>query len=187
MKGKPINIVIEGNPVPKGRPRFRTIFKPLYGAQAATASLFQKKFNAFQAVEVISSAYTTKETSEAEQIIGWRCKSATQGMDPIAWPCAVKVVAYVPIPKYATELERRQAEEGLILPITKPDVDNYIKLILDGLNEIAFLDDGLVTDLEVSKRYSVNPRTEIRVAPLEWACIMKASHKALQQRLTRKG
>jgi Holliday junction resolvase RusA-like endonuclease len=187
MKGEPINIVIEGNPVPKGRPRFRNILRPLYGKAAETATLYKKKFGRYEPVEMIVSTYSTKETETAEQIIGWRCKSATQGKEPIAWPCVVKVVVYVPIPQYASEWERKQAEEGLILPVTKPDVDNYIKLILDGLNEIAFLDDGLVTDLEVSKRYSVNPRTEIRVAPLEWAGVFKASQKALQQRLTRKG
>uniref|UniRef100_A0A6M3IY95 Putative endodeoxyribonuclease n=1 Tax=viral metagenome TaxID=1070528 RepID=A0A6M3IY95_9ZZZZ len=50
------------------------------------------------------------------------------------------------------------------MPITKPDLDNYIKTLLDALNGYAFRDDAQVTSLEVKKRFAGTgevPRIEL--------------------------
>ncbi|KIN37582.1 hypothetical protein B4070_2540 [Bacillus subtilis] len=59
-----------------------------------------------------------------------------------------------------------EAEQGLLRPSKKPDVDNYIKGIKDGLNKVIWHDDSQIVDLHVSKYYSQNPRIEIQVKPL---------------------
>ena len=52
-------------------------------------------------------------------------------------------------------------ERGLILPTKKPDADNIAKAILDALNGLAFYDDAQVVYLQVSKRYSNEPRAVV--------------------------
>ena len=37
---------------------------------------------------------------------------------------------------------------GEIVPTKKPDIDNIAKVILDGLNKLAFKDDNLVSKIE---------------------------------------
>lgn len=39
-------------------------------------------------------------------------------------------------------------------PIVKPDIDNYIKAILDACNQVVWVDDGQVIELVASKRYA---------------------------------
>lgn len=52
---------------------------------------------------------------------------------------------------------------GHILPTKKPDVDNIAKIILDGLNDVAWDDDTQVVELSVSKHYSENPRVAVMI------------------------
>ena len=46
-------------------------------------------------------------------------------------------------------------------PVKKPDVDNILKIVMDGLNGIAYPDDKQITDAHVKKRYSSEPRVEV--------------------------
>ena len=52
---------------------------------------------------------------------------------------------------------------GLILPMTRPDIDNACKSILDALNRIAFYDDAQVVQLTAMKRYSDEPRVVVKL------------------------
>jgi Holliday junction resolvase RusA-like endonuclease len=51
---------------------------------------------------------------------------------------------------------------------TTPDIDNLEKAVLDGLNEVAYVDDKLVVVKSSVKRYVVGgvPRVEVVVVPL---------------------
>jgi Holliday junction resolvase RusA-like endonuclease len=46
---------------------------------------------------------------------------------------------------------------------TRPDIDNVIKIILDGMNEAAYLDDQQVHMISAEKRYGDLARVEIRL------------------------
>ena len=59
------------------------------------------------------------------------------------------------------EYARRLSND--VRPIVKPDTDNYIKIILDGLNGLVWLDDNQVTDVAAHKYYSDKPRVEVEV------------------------
>lgn len=48
----------------------------------------------------------------------------------------------------------------------KPDLDNYIKFVLDAFNEVIWLDDKQVVTIQASKRYAVSPRTELEYEEL---------------------
>jgi len=45
--------------------------------------------------------------------------------------------------------------DGVITPTVRPDVDNWIKPVMDVLNKLAYEDDGQITDLHTIKVYSI--------------------------------
>lgn len=57
-----------------------------------------------------------------------------------------------------------QSKKVGALAVTRPDLDNYVKLTLDVIKETVLVDDNLVIKLVASKFYcTANPRTEVRV------------------------
>jgi Holliday junction resolvase RusA-like endonuclease len=133
-----LTLTIAGAPVAKGRPKITT-----KGGFAR--------------------AYTPAKTRHYEDLI--RCAAADQMGDspPLDEPVAVCVTAYVKCPKAVKGQKRLDAMEGVLKPVTRPDLDNYAKAALDGCNSIIFRDDSLVTDLIVRKRFSERPRLVITV------------------------
>jgi len=81
-------------------------------------------------------------------------------------PLFLEVKVYKPLLKKFSKKKQAEAEQGLIRPMTKPDVDNYAKGILDGLNNVIWKDDNQIVDLHVSKWYSEKPRIEVCVKEL---------------------
>ncbi|WP_309087269.1 RusA family crossover junction endodeoxyribonuclease [Domibacillus sp.] len=78
-------------------------------------------------------------------------------------PLQVKVKVYKPMLKRFSKKKLAEAEAGILRPVTKPDVDNYVKGIKDALNKVIWNDDSQVVDLTVSKFYSESPRIEVLV------------------------
>lgn len=68
---------------------------------------------------------------------------------------------YLPIPKGDSLKLSAQKEMNLIRPITRPDIDNYDKFILDTLHEVFYDDDKRVVSIHSEKFYSLEPRTII--------------------------
>lgn len=56
-------------------------------------------------------------------------------------------------------------------PTKKPDWDNIGKIICDALNGIAYADDSQIVLGQMVKKYSDNPRTDVRL----WEVIKKPS------------
>ncbi|WP_313429611.1 RusA family crossover junction endodeoxyribonuclease [Siminovitchia terrae] len=79
----------------------------------------------------------------------------------------VRLVIYRETLKSFSKRKRELAESGLLRPVTKPDLDNHAKSVLDACNGIIYKDDSQIVDLSVSKFYSENPRVEIRVEEME--------------------
>ena len=52
---------------------------------------------------------------------------------------------------------------GTILPTKRPDVDNLAKIILDGLNGVAYRDDAQVCCIHFEKKYSETPETIVKI------------------------
>ena len=57
----------------------------------------------------------------------------------------------------------------------KPDSDNVIKIVLDGLNKVAYHDDAQICKLSFEKRYSKIPRVEVKINKLEEKTNMKTT------------
>ena len=78
-------------------------------------------------------------------------------------PIALEVINYTQIPQSFSQ-KRRKALEGQPC-ITKPDIDNYCKFVMDAMNGVVYEDDSCVTSLWSEKIYSANPRVELILKP----------------------
>ncbi|CUB44727.1 MULTISPECIES: RusA family crossover junction endodeoxyribonuclease [Bacillus] len=135
-----IQFTIYGEPVAQGRPR------------AATRN-------------GMTRLYDPKKSRDFKQYV----KLAASDHRPsslLTGPLELRVKVYKSTLKSFSKKKAAEAEQGLLRPSKKPDVDNYIKGIKDGLNKVLWHDDSQIVDLHVSKYYSQNPRIEILVKPL---------------------
>lgn len=78
----------------------------------------------------------------------------------------IAITAYRSTPKSFSKKKAAEAERGEILPVTKPDADNYLKGVKDALKGIIWKDDSQVVDAFVRKRYSNRPRIEVKIKEL---------------------
>lgn len=72
---------------------------------------------------------------------------------------------YRPIPKSRSKNKREDAISGVLRPTKKPDLDNLVKGIKDGLSKVIWHDDAQIVEMNVRKFYSENPRAVVKV---EW-------------------
>ncbi|MDO5742340.1 RusA family crossover junction endodeoxyribonuclease (plasmid) [Vagococcus lutrae] len=71
------------------------------------------------------------------------------------------------ISKIKTKRPRTNHEIEKVFVDKRPDLDNYIKALLDASNGILFKDDGQVAAMSAQKLYSLDPRIEIEIYELE--------------------
>lgn len=88
-------------------------------------------------------AYTPKATLEFERRVGDAWTAA--GHPVLDGPLAVYVSVFRPLPKSAPK--RREGERDTY----RPDVDNILKAVLDGLNGVAYRDDAQVVQVRAAK------------------------------------
>lgn len=129
------SFIIEGNPVAKGRPR-----AAVRGGHARL--------------------YTPSKTRSFEQTVRDAAKS---DIDPYKGPVELEAHFTLPIAKSWCKMDRALALEGKILPQGKPDLDNFVKAIADGLNGTIFADDGQIVSLRTTKRYGAEPGVAVTV------------------------
>ena len=109
---------------------------------------------------------TPAKTRRYEEAIGKLCRVRMGALKPASGPIAVSFVAFIPIPESWSKTDKARAMAGLLQPTSRPDLDNYEKAILDGLNGVAFYDDSQVCDVIKAKRYSNKPRVSVEITPL---------------------
>lgn len=91
---------------------------------------------------------------------------------PIQGACKVSITAVFALSKadYTSKGEpnkRGRAKlDGTIQVTKKPDCDNIAKAVLDGLNEVALMDDCQVVELNIVKRYGTQPKVSVIVEEL---------------------
>lgn len=129
-----IFFVVPGEPVPKARPRFT-----MQGGKART--------------------YTPTSSAAYETTIGLLAHAAMHGREPLQGAVHVQVQAFFPVPR--TWSKKRKAAASW--HASRPDLDNVVKAALDGLNRVAFADDGQVASVYATKAYSATPRLEVSV------------------------
>ena len=109
--------------------------------------------------------YTPRKTADYEKEIGEAWKKEN-GLLPYEGPVIVRIVLGMAIPKNTSQKQRKLMLERKRRPVTKPDVDNCAKSVLDALNGLAYKDDNQIVSLTVKKYYTETPKVMIKVA--EW-------------------
>ena len=153
-----IIIELPGDPVPKGRPRFR----------AVTARDGRSFVN----------AYTPAKTRAYERALAFVAKVAMRGKPPMDGPLKVSVTASLAVPSSWSAKKRDAALAGIVQPTGRPDADNFQKAAWDSLNSIVWVDDSQVVDARIVKTYAEQPSLRIEVEPLEAALIVSDSLSA---------
>ncbi len=133
------DFIIPGNAVAKGRAR--TVMNRKTG---------------------MSFSYTPETTVNYENYVKMCYKNNCTyffGEDPVG----MLITVYKQIPKSTSKKKRVDMESGLIKPTTKPDIDNYYKLIADALNGVAYKDDSQIVAAFVTKFYAEEPFVHVTI------------------------
>ena len=126
----PITIIIPGDAVPKGRAR-----------------AFVRNGHV--------AHYTPDKTTQHEHYLRtmFAIEMAQRGTQATEVAVAMTVTVYRRIPKGASKKKTAAMMAGALLPTTKPDLDNYVKAVLDAANGVVVKDDAQVTTIIASKRF----------------------------------
>ena len=98
------------------------------------------------------AVYTPAATQAFECLVARHAKAA--GVRPVSGPVRVEITSVFPIPKSWTKA--RKAEADGQPHAQRPDLDNLVKCVLDGLNGVAFADDAQVHSVTSRKIWSAD-------------------------------
>jgi len=101
-------------------------------------------------------SYTPKSTSDAESEIRKQVEQLGEFFNKEV-ALNVKLTFYIAKPPSAPKKRKH--------PITRPDLDNYVKLVLDACNKYLWADDSQICHLVARKVYDVKPGILITVEP----------------------
>lgn len=138
-----IELIVYGNPVAQGRPRF------------SRQGGFVKAYDPIQ-----SKSYKQLIRLELQPLL------SDPDFTPIDKACSLFLKVFRKIPNSFSKKKRYAASEGAIRPTTKPDTDNYVKGVLDALNGTILKDDSVVCEIFAQKFYSERPRIEVFIDDL---------------------
>jgi Holliday junction resolvase RusA-like endonuclease len=134
------SFIVKGAPIVKARPRFTAI-----NGKVRT--------------------YTPKKSAIYENLV--KLEAQKHIKKPIDGPVGLYIHFYLPRPK---KLIWKTKQMPAIYTDKRPDIDNLAKSVIDGLNNIAFRDDGQIAMLHIQKRYcegNSQSRTSIKIEQLE--------------------
>ena len=139
-----MEIVIYGEPIPQGRPRF---------TKQGHAYDPQRSQNYKQLVRFWV-------TQHLKKIPHWK---------PYENALCVDLTFHMGVPISLSKKKRIQAIQGEIRPtVRNGDIDNMVKAILDAGNNLLWVDDCIITDLIARKRYTGElARVEIKITEVK--------------------
>ena len=113
--------------------------------------------------------YTDAKTAAYENLVALACQRAMQdgGLSALTGALGISVLSYHGVPKSASKAKREQMLKNYVRPTKKPDLDNIVKAVLDGMNGIAFADDVQIVHIVAHKLYSAEPCLLVSVSMLE--------------------
>lgn len=109
---------------------------------------------------------TPQKTTDAEDSLAYRALGHAP-TTPHAGPILLDACFVMPIPVSWPKWKQEAASAGHVLHEAKPDLDNLMKLLMDGLSGLFWTNDSKICKGERSKVYGDTPRTWVRVTPLE--------------------
>lgn len=109
--------------------------------------------------------FTDKKTANYETLVSLAAAAALHGEPPFDCPVVMHVLVRVEPAASASRPVKALMLSGEHPPAKKPDLDNVIKAVLDGLNGIGFRDDVLVVELTASKVYAPTSGVDVLIKP----------------------
>lgn len=108
--------------------------------------------------------YTVRKDQDVRFNIraAWLAVFIDPAADSLQGPLRLEVTAFLPYPKSMSKKRRLVS-----LPVTRPDLDNYIKQVEDALSGYAYKDDSSIVTIIARKRYGEPPRWEITLDEIE--------------------
>lgn len=133
-----IMFTVYGEPVAKGRPRFSTLGK-------------------------YPVAFTPEKTKKYEYEVGMMAKAAMGASKALEGALEAFIYVTFPVPasysKKRTEACLNETEKHT----KKPDLDNVVKSVIDGMDKIVFLNDSQITSIHATKVYGEIAKVEVMV------------------------
>jgi Holliday junction resolvase RusA-like endonuclease len=133
-----VTFMVEGTPVPKGRPRFAR----------------RGKF---------VSTYSPKTTVDYETKVSEAAQIAMGSSEPLETPVGAYIYITLPIPASYSKKRTQACLSGEERPTKKSDIDNFCKAVFDGMNGIVFADDSQIVSLHSTKVYGTVGMVEVMV------------------------
>ncbi len=131
-----ISFFIPGEPVAQGRPRATTINgRP--------------------------RMYDAPKSATYKNMVSMVASQKMLDKDLMNDSVSVIITVQKSIPQSWSKKKQAKAIEGTVRPTGRPDIDNYIKAVFDGLNGVVFKDDSQVTFIGATKQYSPTPGVSV--------------------------
>ena len=105
--------------------------------------------------------FTPKQTVAKEREIAQLYRLAARGVPLMTGTVRLKVEAVFAVPKSWATVMREAALEQMLTYTGKPDADNILKLVMDALNGVAWVDDSQVHPEKPIRRYGEPERVEV--------------------------
>ncbi|QDP67031.1 MAG: hypothetical protein Unbinned4497contig1000_5 [Prokaryotic dsDNA virus sp.] len=137
-----VEIEVSGQPIGKARPRFVRSGKTY--TPAKTVDYERRIHAAAWAAMVKQDVYQTLR------------------------PVSVEVIAFMQIPTSWSKVKQLHAEYNAISHTSKPDLDNIVKVALDGLQGTLFKSDAQVTSIKARKMFCHPDRGAFLYMAVSW-------------------
>ena len=133
-----IMFTVYGHPVAKGRPRFST----------------RGKFPV---------AYTPEKTKTYENEVGMMAKAAMGASEVLEGALEACIYVTFPVPTSYSKKRTEACLSNFEKHTKRPDLDNVIKSVIDGMDKIVFDNDSQITSIYATKVYGTVAKVEILV------------------------
>jgi hypothetical protein len=132
-----VTFSVDGDPVPKGRPRF-----------ARRGQFVQ--------------TYTDAKTIDYETQVAMRARHAIGSTKPLEGALSVFLYMRYAVPASYSKKRKEACLKGLEYP-KRIDIDNVYKSITDAMNGIVYLDDSQIVEAHIKKVYAEESGANIMV------------------------
>ncbi len=110
---------------------------------------------------------TPAKTVAYEGLIAHAAAAVMAGRPLIEGPVRCSLMLHCQVPASWSQKKQRMALASEVFPTTKPDADNVLKAVFDGMNGVVWKDDVQCVEISVVKRYAAVPCVQIRVQEIE--------------------
>lgn len=101
--------------------------------------------------------FTPTKTAAYEGLVAHAAQAAMAGRDLLQGACSIDLDVVCAVPASWSKRKTSDALHGLIRPTKKPDADNVLKAVCDGINGVVWHDDTQAVDVTLRKRYGPVP------------------------------